>query len=154
MPLAFYHYKDWLPCCCSCWPSALRQKESRVESKSEALCSWSGGGGNWQDRTSDSLIFSGADFMSPVLISPHIWKSTKILHGDDCSSWLTEIFMKLVETFWKNMYSIVCIPPSPKSYILTFRDYIFGAISQGQSLPVPRKCCLPGFSPHFAPNKT
>ena len=22
--------------------------------------------------------------MSPFLVSPHIWKSTKILHGDDC----------------------------------------------------------------------
>ena len=28
--------------------------------------------GNWQDRLSDSWIFSGADFMSPILVSPHL----------------------------------------------------------------------------------
>ena len=28
--------------------------------------------GNWQNRTSDSQIFSGANFMNPVLVSPHI----------------------------------------------------------------------------------
>ena len=39
-------------------------------------------------------------------------------------------------------------PPSPKSYILTFPHYLFGAVSQ--SCP---RCCLPGCSPHFAPIK-
>ena len=33
-----------------------------------SLCS----GRNWQNRSSDSYIFSGADFMSPILVSPHI----------------------------------------------------------------------------------
>ena len=28
--------------------------------------------GNWQNRASDSQIFSGANFMNPVLVSPHI----------------------------------------------------------------------------------
>ena len=31
-------------------------------------------------------IFSGEDFMSPILASPHNLKSTKILHVDVCSS--------------------------------------------------------------------
>ena len=46
-------------------------KEFRVESRNEALCAWKK---NWKDRSSDSYIqiFSGADFMSPVLISPYI----------------------------------------------------------------------------------
>ena len=30
-------------------------------------------------------ISSGANFMSPITVSPLIEKSTKILHGDDCS---------------------------------------------------------------------
>ena len=30
------------------------------------------GRGDWQDRSSDSAIFSGASFMSPVLVSPLI----------------------------------------------------------------------------------
>ena len=30
-------------------------------------------------------IFSGKDFMRPILASPRIYKSTKILHGDVCS---------------------------------------------------------------------
>ena len=34
----------------------------------------------------------------------------EILHGHDCFSWLAE-------SFWKNMCSIACIPPSPKSHI-------------------------------------
>ena len=45
---------------------------------------------SWQDRSSDSYIFSGANFMSPSLVSPHIYKSTKILHGDNCFLWLAE----------------------------------------------------------------
>ena len=66
--------------------------------------------GNWQNRTSDSQIFSGANFMNPVLVSPHIQKSSKILHDDDCSSWLAE-------TFCKNVGLIAYIPSSPKSQI-------------------------------------
>ena len=57
-------------------------KEFRVESRNEAFCA-GGCGGGWQDRSSDSSIFSGADFLSLTLESPHIEKSTKMLHGDD-----------------------------------------------------------------------
>ena len=39
-------------------------------------------GKNWHSRPSDSQIFSGEDFMSPVIASPQIYKSTKIFHGD------------------------------------------------------------------------
>ena len=58
--------------------------------------------------------------MSPILVSPFIWKNTKILHGDNCSS-------RLAETFWKKcvhhcMYSpftkityIEIIPPGLQS---------------------------------------
>ena len=50
-------------------------KVFRVERKNEELCAQGTG------RTG---------FMSPVLVSPPMWKSTKILHGDDCSSWPAE----------------------------------------------------------------
>ena len=75
------------------------------EQKRDTLCS----GKNWQDRSSDSWILSGADFMSLILVSPYIYKSTKILHGDDCSFWLAE-------TFWKNMCLTACTLPSPQSH--------------------------------------
>ena len=44
-------------------------KEFRVESKNEALCAL---GKNCQDRSSGSQVFSGADFMYPIRISPQI----------------------------------------------------------------------------------
>ena len=40
-------------------------------------------------------------------------------------------------------------PPSLKSYILTFPDFLFGAVSQSYL-----RCCLLGCGPHFTPNKT
>ena len=40
-------------------------------------------------------------------------------------------------------------PPSLKSYILSFPHCHFGAVSQSYL-----RCCLPGRSLHFAPNKT
>ena len=40
-------------------------------------------------------------------------------------------------------------PPSPKSHILTFLPYFFVAVSQSYL-----RCCLPGWSPHIAPDKT
>ena len=53
--------------------------------------------------------------MSPIFVSPHIWKSTKILEGDDCSSRLA----KLHETS-RNLlekYVLDCMyTPFPKSH--------------------------------------
>ena len=71
-----------------CW-------EFRVEIRNEALCVPE----NWQNRSSDNYIFSGDTFISPVLASLHIKKSTTFLHG--CI----------------NMCLIACTPPLPKSHI-------------------------------------
>jgi len=68
-------------------------KEFGVESRKEALC-WGRGEGDWQDRLSERY-FQEPILWAQILILPHIYKSTKILHGDGCSSWLAE-------TFWKN----------------------------------------------------
>ena len=53
-------------------------------------------------------------FCEPILISPHIQKSTKILHGDICSSRLAEIFCK-------KKYEFACMysPFTKTTYILT-----------------------------------
>ena len=39
--------------------------------------------------------------------------------------------------------------PFTKTFILTFPHCCFGAVSRSYL-----RCCLPGCSPHFAPNKT
>ena len=48
-------------------------KEFRVESRNQALCAPE----NWQDGSLDSQIFSGADFMSPVLIRKYRYKISR-----------------------------------------------------------------------------
>ena len=71
--------------CCSCWPSTPPGGAQR-ESINEAP--WAPGKVAGQVLRQ---IFSGADSMSPILVSPHILKSTKILYGDDCSSLPAEV---------------------------------------------------------------
>ena len=55
----------------------------------------------------------------------------------------------LQKTFCKLSASWYWTPPSPKPYTLTFPHCCFGAVSQSYL-----RCCLPGCSPHFTPNKT
>ena len=57
-----------------------------------------------------------------------------------------ETSRNLLETYvFDRMYS----PFTKIAYILTFPPYLCGAVSQNYL-----SFCLPGFSPHFAPNKT
>ena len=71
-------------------------------------------------------MFLGTDFIISILeisISISYLGSTKSLHGDIRSSWLTETFCKMSDScYWT--------PPSPKPYILTFPHCRFGAVSQ------------------------
>ena len=53
------------------------------------------------------------------------------------------------KAFCKMSTSWYWTPPSPKPCILAFPHCRFGAVSQSYL-----RCCLPGCSPHFAPNKT
>ena len=71
-----------------------------------------------------------------------IWKSTKSLHGDISSSWLAESLCKVSP--WLHW-----TPLSQKSYILTFRHYLFMAVYQSYL-----RCCLLVCSPYFVSNKT
>ena len=48
----------------------------------------------------------------------------------------------------KNKHLIACIPVSSKSHIYHTSPYHFGANSQSYL-----RCCVPGYSPYFAPNK-
>jgi len=79
--------------------------------------------------------------MSPFLL---FLQSTKILHDDDCFSWLVENFTRLAETFWKNMCLIAYIPPLPKSHTYWPPCCLWGST-------VVLKYCLPGCNPHFTP---
>ena len=81
-------------------------KEFRLESRNEALCALGKIGriGLQMD------IFMNWFYESSFFLSSHIQKSNRILHSDDCSSWIAEIFLK-------NMYLIACTPPSPNSHI-------------------------------------
>ena len=104
-------------CCCSCWPSTPHEGVQGGEQKWGTLCS-----GRKTGRTGLQIV-SGADFMSPILISPHIQRSTRILHGDDCFSWLAEASRDQQKLSIKNyvldcIYSpftkityILCVPP-------------------------------------------
>ena len=128
-------YRDWIPCCYSCWPSTVPEGvQGPVRSSVlQGIC--------W-DRSLDSWMLFGTDFMIPVLVSPHIWRSTKSLHSDIRSSWVTRTFCKMSASWHWTL-------PSPKPCILTFPHCCFGAVSQGYL-----RCCLLGYSLHFAPNKT
>ena len=74
---------DWAPCCYSCGPSATPEGAQGGVRPSvlQGIC--------W-DRSLDSWIFSGTDFVISILVSPHILRSTKSLHGDIRPSSLTK----------------------------------------------------------------
>ena len=121
--------------CCSCWSLTLPEENSGWRERLSLLQ------GNWQNRSLDSQIFLGTDFMNPVLASPHIKKSNNSLHGDISSSWIAKSFCKV--SAWVHWTH-----PSLKSYIFTFPHCLFGAVSQSYL-----RCYLPSYSPHFSPNK-
>ena len=90
---------------------------------------------NCQNKSSDSQMFLGTDFMGTIPASPHIQKST----------FMVTIFSRdQQKNFCEDEYLIA----SPKSHILTFPSCFFGAVSQSY-----RRCCLLGCSPDFAPQK-
>ena len=99
------------------YPFSKRSSQSGIEPWSglqvDSLPAELPGKSSWE-------IFSEANFVNPILVSSHTWKSIKILHGDGCSSWLASI-KRPAETFWKNMCVSTSIPPSWKiTYLLTF----------------------------------
>ena len=58
-------YGDWTPCCYSCWPSTTPEGVQGGVRHSVLQ-------GIWQDRSLDSWMFLGIDFMISILASPHI----------------------------------------------------------------------------------
>ena len=63
--ISFHFYENWTLCCYSCWPSTIPEgiqggvRHSMLQ-------------GIWWDRSSDSLMFLGTEFMISILASPHI----------------------------------------------------------------------------------
>ena len=53
---------DWAPCCCSCWPSPTPEGAQGGVRPSVLQ-------GIWWNRSLDSWIFSGTDFIIPVFAS-------------------------------------------------------------------------------------
>ena len=110
-------------------------REFREESRNEALCAPEGKTG----RTGLQIV---RYFQKPISRAQFVYlptsrKSTKILRGDECFSWLEE-------TFWENVCLIACIPLHQNQIFTELAPCIFAAVSQSY---------LPGCSPHFAPNK-
>ena len=64
--------------------------------------------------------------MSPVLVSPHIQKSTKVLHGDVGSLGLALTVLRLAETFGKNMCLMHIFPFCKITNILAFHPASLG----------------------------
>ena len=58
-------YRDWTPCCFSCWPSTTPEGvQGRVRHSVFQ--------GIWWDRSLDGWMFLGTDFLISILASPHI----------------------------------------------------------------------------------
>ena len=58
-------YRNWSPCCYSWWLSATPEGVQGGARNSVLQ-------GIWWDRSLDSWMFLGTDFMIPILVSPHI----------------------------------------------------------------------------------
>ena len=58
-------YRDWTPCCFSCWPSTTPEGVQGGVRHSVLQRIW------W-DRSSDSWMYLGTDFIISILASPHI----------------------------------------------------------------------------------
>ena len=58
-------YRDWTPCCYSCWPSTTPEGVQGAVRLSVLQ-------GIWWDRSLDSWMFLGIDFMMSIFVSPLI----------------------------------------------------------------------------------
>ena len=85
-------------CCFTCWPSTLPEWVQGGEQKRGILCSGKPAGQVFRE-----LDIFRSWFYEPILISPPILKSTKILHGDNCRS-----FTRPAETVSKIIIIIMC----------------------------------------------
>ena len=139
LALAMHLCKDEIMCCCSCWPSHPGKGVQGGEQKRGTLCS----GRTWQNRSSDSWIFSGADFFWAHFL--YLLISRKALKP---SWWLFLVTSRnlLEEYALDSMYS-----PFTKitAKLTSPSPHLSEAVSQNSL-----RCCLLGDSPHFAPNKT
>ena len=140
LALAIYLYTDWIMSHHSCWLSTLPERAQGGDQE------WGSLGSGKTGRTGLQIDIFRRRFYEPnSCISLYLEK-----HGDVCSSWLAVNFMRPAATVCKNVCSVSCTSPFTKvTYILTFPHCLFGAVFQSYL-----KCCLLGYNPPFAPNKT
>ena len=143
LALAICLYKDWIMSCCSCQPSPGPERSAGLRSGVKHSVLWE----NWQNR------FSKRYFQENILWAQllHLFvfrKNTKILHGDVCSSWLAGTFRRPAPTFCKNVCVWLHGPLLHQNHICA-NIPPFGMVFQSYL-----KCCLQGYSSHFAPNNT
>ena len=124
----------------SCWLSTIPERNSgwRAEKRHSVL---------WEKLAEQVFRWLNnftVDFMSPVLVSPYIQRSPKVLHGDDCFWWLGETFCQTKE----NVFDCNVLPLYQNHIYTDLPLYLFGAVSQSYL-----RCYLLGYSPHFAPIK-
>ena len=94
---------------------------------------------NWQDKPSDSWIFSGADFKSPVLYLLLSRKPLKTFMMTNCSLWLAKLHKTSRNLLEKYVLDCMQFLYTKITYILTFPPT---PASLGQFLGY-LKCCLP-----------
>ena len=114
-------------CCCSCWPLTLLEENSGWR----ALCA----PGKLEERVFRKVDIFRNWFHDPNPCTSSYLESTKSLHGGISSLWLAENLLWRTWLHWTR--------PSPK-----LPHCLFGAVSQSYL-----RCCLPGCSSYFVPNK-
>ena len=120
-------------------------KEFRVETRSEAFCVLG--------KTGRTDLQTVRYFQRKILWVEflHLLLSRKALKPFTwCLLLMTSSNLHETSSYLLKECVLDCVysPLTTISYILTFPPYIFGAVSQSYL-----KCCLPGYSSHFAPNK-
>ena len=127
-------------CCCRYWSSTLPERSSGWRAEMRYSVLWK----NWQNRSSDSYGFSGADFMTPSLnISSYLEKHWS-------SSWWPLFLMtsrKLLETymfdcmyspFIKITYTYILTFPHLLPLWSSFLEAVWGAVSRAAVLILPQ----------------
>ena len=121
------------PCCYSCWPSTTPEGV-QGEVRHSVLQ------GIWWDRSLDSWMFLGTDFIISILASSHMEKNTKSLHGDIRSSWVTKKpFEKwLLNGIELTLHQNLIDWPSPTATLEQSLRAIWGAASWAAVLILPQ----------------
>ena len=125
--------------------SNILWKAFRVESRNEALCA--------QGKTSRVSLQLVRYFHELILWAQFLFLFISRKHRNPSCWWLflitSKSFTRLAETFGIICTWLYAFPLHQNHKYTDFLPCLFGTVSQSDL-----RCCLPGSSPHFAPNKT